>query len=67
MTVDHLRTNEPCGPGSSSAYLVFFFFLAKNRRSFLVKRLEQERQELLKEGQNLDTKIGDIRKRMSEA
>lgn len=45
----------------------FLFFLAKNRRSLLVKRLEQERQELLKEGQNLDIKIGDIRKRMSEA
>lgn len=45
----------------------FRLFLAENRRSFLVKRLEQERQELLKEGQNLDIKIGDIRKRMSKA
>lgn len=29
MTVDHLRTNEPCGPGSSSAYLPFVFFWPK--------------------------------------
>ncbi|OWZ34517.1 hypothetical protein C347_01901 [Cryptococcus neoformans AD2-60a] len=29
-----------------------------------IVQLEQERQELLKEGQNLDIKIGDIRKRM---
>lgn len=40
------------------------FFLAEHCRLFLVKRLEQERQELLKEGQNLDIKIRDIRKRM---
>lgn len=63
MTVDHLLTNEPCGRESYSAYLVPFF-LAEHCRLFLVKRLEQERQELLKEGQNLDIKIGDIRKRM---
>lgn len=32
-----------------------------------IVQLEQERQELLKEGQNLDIKIRDIRKRMTEA
>lgn len=31
-----------------------------------IVQLEQERQELLKEGQNLDIKIRDIRKRMTE-
>lgn len=43
------------------------FSLAEQCRLFLAKRLEQERQELLKEGQNLDIKIRDIRKRMTEA